>query len=752
MKRIFWILTLLFVFVLIIFDKKESDTEYITEEEARNLIWILSETAEKTFAFPEKNTENSDPWLTYGQFEKIADIIENGEFRLALPGRKTDPVPKEEWYDFYNEVRSIYDRNGEISDRNLNVLGFGEMVSDMYGNCIGEEQVMTAEGIYSFRTERLRSFLYKSINVILKDGIIYAVISENQEPVKLNNVWLMGQKNDDIHFFYKGYEFRVSQQNAKEPLIKSEKEQVSDLEFSDGILSGMILKDEKISGKLLKVTEENLELEGYGIYPIAEEFSAYKICGLLQQCDAEDLKIGYDFADFVIQDGTIHAALISRDENMEYIRVLIRGDNYENILHDDLELESDCDLSITVNDVVGNSRSVIWPKGQMLKILTESELLDGGKIRIEPVVNTGRIKIRTLKRNHGMPEYRGSLEVERKEDGMLVINEVLLEEYLYSVVPSEMPSIYPLDALKAQAVSARTYAYQNMLHASIPELGAHLDDSSAFQVYNNTGEHLETTKSVRETKGELLCYGEELARTYYYSTSCGYGSDENVWAVGEEDQYPYLTAKAISENKDRADADFKNDAFAEFIKNVDETDYENEEPWYRWQYSTENLKTESVLSRLRARFAANPSLILSEMEEGIFLAKEPEEIGEIIDIRVVKRGNGGVIRELVIEGERETYLIKTEYNIRYVLNDGVSSVTRMDGTTWFSDQLLPSAFFDLELITENERVIGYRIYGGGFGHGVGMSQNGARKMAEKGMNYEAILGFFYEGSQLKLAY
>jgi stage II sporulation protein D len=140
------------------------------------------------------------------------------------------------------------------------------------------------------------------------------------------------------------------------------------------------------------------------------------------------------------------------------------------------------------------------------------------------------------------------------------------------------------------------------------------------------------------------------------------------------------------------------------------------------------------------------------MEEGIFLAKEPEEIGEIIDIRVVKRGNGGVIRELVIEGEHETYLIKTEYNIRYVLNDGVSSVTRMDGTTWFSDQLLPSAFFDLELITENERVTGYRIYGGGFGHGVGMSQNGARKMAEKGMNYEAILGFFYEGSQLKLAY
>ena len=98
-----------------------------------------------------------------------------------------------------------------------------------------------------------------------------------------------------------------------------------------------------------------------------------------------------------------------------------------------------------------------------------------------------------------------------------MINELLLEEYLYAVVPSEMPASYPLEALKAQAVCARTYAYARILHAGLPEYGAHVDDSTAFQVYNNILENAQTTKAVRETKGELLWYGQELADTYYYS-------------------------------------------------------------------------------------------------------------------------------------------------------------------------------------------------------------------------------------------
>ena len=109
-----------------------------------------------------------------------------------------------------------------------------------------------------------------------------------------------------------------------------------------------------------------------------------------------------------------------------------------------------------------------------------------------------------MERSQGTPAYRGSIELIKGENGILVINEVLLEEYLYAVVPSEMPASYPLEALKSQAVCARTYAYDKMCRAGLPAYGAHVDDSAAFQVYNNIEENADTTRAVKETAGLAL--------------------------------------------------------------------------------------------------------------------------------------------------------------------------------------------------------------------------------------------------------
>ena len=65
---------------------------------------------------------------------------------------------------------------------------------------------------------------------------------------------------------------------------------------------------------------------------------------------------------------------------------------------------------------------------------------------------------------------------------------------------------------------------------------------------------------------------------------------------------------------------------------------------------------------------------------------------------------------------------------------------------------MPSAFFMITTSKEGEDVVGYTIIGGGFGHGVGMSQNGARSMAEKEWKYEDILNFYYEGSRIDSIY
>ena len=165
---------------------------------------------------------------------------------------------------------------------------------------------------------------------------------------------------------------------------------------------------------------------------------------------------------------------------------------------------------------------------------------------------TDKIMLRMEGQTKGGGAYRGTIECYRTREGMAVINELPLEEYLYAVVPSEMPAGYPLEALKSQAVCARTYAYRYILHAGLPEMGAHLDDTTGYQVYHNVGENAASTTAVKETSGILLTHEGEPAQNYYYSTSCGVGTDTAIWHAGDTQELSYLQAVRLQWPEDEA--------------------------------------------------------------------------------------------------------------------------------------------------------------------------------------------------------
>ena len=177
---------------------------------------------------------------------------------------------------------------------------------------------------------------------------------------------------------------------------------------------------------------------------------------------------------------------------------------------------------------------------------------------------------------------------------------------------------------------------------------------------------------------------------------------------------------------------------------------ETEEQWYRWTYQG-TISSEEIEKRLVARYAARPDLILTyDKTSDSYVNQEVGEVGTITNIEVVKRLPGGVADELLIETNKETYLVIGEYNIRYVLSDGVSEVVRNDGSAVTVSNLLPSAYFIIEPETNFSDTIGtIALSGGGYGHGVGMSQNGAKQAALNGMTCEEILGLFYSGLELK---
>ena len=320
--------------------------------------------------------------------------------------------------------------------------------------------------------------------------------------------------------------------------------------------------------------------------------------------------------------------------------------------------------------------------------------------------------------------YRGKLIFQRAIDeanGFVVINELPLEEYLYGVVPSEMPSSYPMEALKAQAICARTYAVMHMMNPAYPDYKAHVNDTTSFQVYHNIDEQETTNRAVNETSGMLLFQedGENLAETFYYSTSCG------------------QTCEAST-----------NIEFKEYITKSYSSDVESGESWYRWTCSVKDIDEKEMLKRIQARYKVNSSKILTMNGKDSFESQPVNELGSIKELFVSKRGEGGVCEELIITTDKNTYKIVGEYNIRYVLNDPEALILKQDGSNTTMKTLLPSAFISLEAVKSKGVVVGYQVIGGGYGHGVGMSQNGAKGMANLGYSAEEILSYFFPGTQI----
>lgn len=371
---------------------------------------------------------------------------------------------------------------------------------------------------------------------------------------------------------------------------------------------------------------------------------------------------------------------------------------------------------------------------------TEKQVRKRGTIRFQ--AGSERMVFAEKKSDSSAASYKGSIVFTTTKDGIYAVNILPLEEYLKMVVPSEMPASYPYEALKSQTILARTYAARYMLHPALSEYGADLDDTTSFQVYGNQTEKEETNKAIKETEGTILAEEDALADVYYFSTSCGYTTDEAAWKrIPNDYQQAVYTGR---NHPDKAPDDLINEQeFAAFIESDGNDAYEADISWHRWSYEGDT-DSRKLFKRIKARAKAQSELILTRKKRhDEFLEQPPTYPGKLKGISIIKRAPGGCAEELLIEGELADIKVCGEYNIRYVLCDSVSEVCLKDGSKRAMQVLLPSAFFVIKSSNTKGNVIRYILIGGGFGHGIGMSQNGAAAMAKDGFDYRKIIEFFY---------
>ena len=487
-----------------------------------------------------------------------------------------------------------------------------------------------------------------------------------------------------------------------------------DIIVENGKIVGVNTKTDVVSGKVLSVSQDSVEIEGYGSVKLDEDFIMYEKENSLIS-NYSSIIVGYALQDFIVADGEVCGAIKNKPLQADNIRVIIKTSGFRDIFFNEAVFCADSGMIVETGE-----ESYETAPGEMVVFNPDTEDFNEGRIKLIP--KSGEIQFQSVNRGIGTPSYGGTLEVSLYDEGIVVVNEVGIEDYLKKVVPSEMPSGFNLEALKCQAVCARSYAYTELSNNYYSAYGAHIDDSIQFQVYNNSQRAESTDTAVDETAGQVLSYNGEVVKTYYYSTSCGSTTDVTLWGNTTEN-YPYFVAECVG-GVDRGLTLTVESEFNTFIKGENEADYDYDCTLYRWSME------ESV----------------KEISEG-FVRSTGKNVGNITDIEVLERVNGGAAVKVKVTGDKGDTVIDSESAIRAAFGNANVDMNTKSGTTRYAN--LPSTFCVFEKVTEGKKLTGFKITGGGYGHGIGMSQNAANKMAES-MTYAQILEFFYRGTTLTL--
>lgn len=325
---------------------------------------------------------------------------------------------------------------------------------------------------------------------------------------------------------------------------------------------------------------------------------------------------------------------------------------------------------VVLQKLNGNTLSVIKPAGNALSI--NGKPISSKDIVLRPVANfSSNVVIFNGKK------YRGALEVKRNNAGsLLVLNNILIDDYLLGTVPSEMLPTWPKAALEAQAVAARTYAlYSKGTHSSD---GYDLCATTHCQVYEGVAnESSTTTAAVNATKGYVITHQGKPICSVFHSSSGGRTDDaENVWGG----YVPYLRSVA---------------------------DDDKQSPFNSWTVTFTGAEVQKKL------------------------AGAGKNIGNLKSVQQINAGNNGNERQVTV---------------RFV---GTAGSVDLSGVKLRSIFGLKSGMVTVRANGGASEVV---FSGHGFGHGLGMSQYGAKAMAEKGKSWQEIINHYYTNVDINKRY
>jgi SpoIID/LytB domain protein len=343
--------------------------------------------------------------------------------------------------------------------------------------------------------------------------------------------------------------------------------------------------------------------------------------------------------------------------------------------------------------------------------------------------------------------YAGDLRVQPNAYGTYtVVNQVPIELYLRGVVPHEIGPSAPQRAVEAQAVLARTYALRNLRRFAIDNYEMCAD--TQCQVYVGLrGTDPEADSAIATTRGQVLTYNNELVDALYSSTTGGVTARfTDVWNGADR---PYLrpVIDSVQTQWDLVTRPLSNEAnFRAFIA-IQQGFNEDDWPTFRWDRAG---TLEEITAGIKT-YLTNRQHPLANLTR-------------VTGLRVTQRSDSGRVQTLVVEtdvGPLELHkdevvkaLIPPRSLLFYlepVYETPAAQKAPGQAAKPAAKQTPGTASTPNTGATPTPSPIlkGYRFIGGGFGHGVGLSQTGAYRLGYLGWSHERILAFYYPGTQLK---
>jgi len=349
------------------------------------------------------------------------------------------------------------------------------------------------------------------------------------------------------------------------------------------------------------------------------------------------------------------------------IRVLISKNN-------NVRIRSDKSIPLTIEGKFFSNKKI---KGLTLKNENNSNVLyfDKNKQKQYNLKSNQKFQVKSSDGRGiwvGQKRFSGKLNIFLLDSEILVVNVLGLEKYLSSVVGSEMPAKWPMEALKAQAIASRTYALKQKGNNLFD-----IDSTQKNQVYNGLESRTyKTIRAVKSTRSLVLIHKNKLINALFHSSSGGMTENsQDVW----KNKYPYLSS----------------------VK-----DFDKKNPKFRWQkkFSTNELKN-------------------------LF-----PKIGGLKNIEILNITSTGRVKNVKLIGAYGSYQMS-----------GVDLRKKLG----LKSNFVRFKFFEERLHNKFPIKKDLIVFGQGSGHGVGMSQWGAKYMASKGHKAEKILKYFYRGVQIK---